>query len=148
MWYPRSVRLGPPYNASAMPSGKRAAGFSLIEVMFAMAVVTLVILMSLVVFLERNKRLKQANDLIRAYQALSNEAEMQRHVAYGSLSSGPTFLSDTAVLEPLEPYTTDIEVVQKATDVKSVTLIVRWLNGKREAKLELIRTDTGGANLW
>jgi prepilin-type N-terminal cleavage/methylation domain-containing protein len=133
---------------SAMPRGKRAAGFTLIEVVFAMAVITLVILMSLVVFLERNKRLKQANDLIRAYQALANEAEEQRHIPYGSLSSRVGFFSDTAVLEPLGTYTADIEVAQKAPSVKSVTLIIRWQEGKREAKLELLRTDTGGPNLW
>ena len=125
-----------------------AAGFTLIEVLFALSALTLVILMSLVAFLERNKRLQQANELIRAYQSLSNEAERQRHRDYKYLKTETAFLSDTAVLEPLGPYTTDVDVVQKSPGVKSVTLIIRWQDGRREAKLGLLRTDTGGSNLW
>lgn len=114
-----------------------------------MAVVTLVILMSLVVFLERNRRLKQANDLIRAYQALSNEAEMQRHVPFFALKTQTAFSSDTAVLAPLAPYTADVVVVLKSPGVKEMTLILRWEGSKREAKLRLIRVATGGgSNLW
>lgn len=114
-----------------------------------MAVVTIIILMSLVVFLERNKRLKQANDLIRAYQALSNEAEAQRHLPFSALKTQASFSSDTAVLAPLAPYTADVVVTPKSLGVKDVTLILRWENDKREAKLRLVRVAPGGeSNLW
>jgi len=147
-------------NGHRVPAGGnvRNAGFTLIEVLFALAILTLVILMSLAVFLERDKRLRQASDLIRAYQSLANEAEMQRHVPYDALKvSDPgvtreetkaMFLSKTDVLAPLAPYTTDVEVVQKSPGLKRVSLTIRWKKGKSEAKLDLLRTDTGGANLW
>ncbi|MEA2325633.1 MAG: hypothetical protein QOE68_592, partial [Thermoanaerobaculia bacterium] len=32
--------------------------------------------------------------------------------------------------------------------VKNVTLTVRWSNGKRQARLALVRSDTGGSGLW
>jgi prepilin-type N-terminal cleavage/methylation domain-containing protein len=147
-------------NGHRAPAGRhgRNAGFTLIEVLLALAILTIVILTSLAVFLERNKRLQQASDLIRAYQSLANEAEMQRHVPYGMLKTKADFLSDTAVkadflsdtavLAPLAPYTTDVEVVQKSPGVKRVSLIIRWKRGQTEAKLDILRTDTGGANLW
>ncbi|MEA2489261.1 MAG: hypothetical protein QOH21_1053, partial [Acidobacteriota bacterium] len=50
-------------------------GFSLTEVLVALLILTLVITSSLVVFVERNRRMQQASELVLAYQALSNEAE-------------------------------------------------------------------------
>jgi hypothetical protein len=29
-----------------------------------------------------------------------------------------------------------------------VTMTIRWNNGQREARLALVRVDTGGGNLW
>lgn len=123
-------------------------GYSLIEVIAAFAVLTVIILVSLTAFLERNKRLAQANELIRAYQSLANEAEMQRNVPYDELESGTTFLSPTDVLAPMAPFTTKVDVSLRSPGVKNVSLIIQWKNGAKEAKLDLLRTDTGGSNLW
>lgn len=130
----------------------RQRGFSLLEVLFAMAVLTVVILMSLAAFLERNKRLEQANETIRAYQALANEAEQQRRVRFPEVASAKGFLSNTSeILRPLTPYETEVDVKPESLGVKNVTLVVRWKGGRREARLTLVRTDTGGPlspNLW
>jgi type II secretory pathway pseudopilin PulG len=123
-------------------------GFSLLEILFAFAVLMLVITISLGAFLERNKRLRQADELIRAYQVLANEAEMWRRVDYQAVRAVSSFSSDTMVLEPLEPFTTKIEVAQVKPWQKNVTLIIRWHHDEREAKLGLVRVDTGGTNLW
>ncbi len=123
-------------------------GFSLVELLFALLVLTIVITMGLAVFTERAKRLQQANEIILAYQALANEAEMQRRVPYNALFSTPTFQTSTALLGPLQPYTTRIEVNQSKAGIKDVNLIIRWKNGERVAKLALTRVDTGGGNFW
>lgn len=123
-------------------------GYSLIEVIAAFAVLTVIILVSLTAFLERNKRLAQANELIRAYQSLANEAEMQRNVPYDELVGGTTFRSPTDVLAPMAPFTTKVEVSLRSPGVKNVSLIIQWKNGAKEAKLDLLRADTGGSNLW
>jgi len=123
-------------------------GFSLLEILFAFAVLMLVITISLLAFLERNKRLQQANELIRAYQVLANEAEVWRRFDYKGVNEATAFSSDTMVLAPLEPFTTRVEVAQVKPWQKNVTLIIRWHGGEREAKLGLVRVDTGGTNLW
>jgi type II secretory pathway pseudopilin PulG len=123
-------------------------GFSLLEILFAFAVLMVVITISLGAFLERNKRLRQADELIRAYQVLANEAEVWRRIDYHAVHAVSSFSSDTMVLEPLEPFTTKIEVAQVKPWQKNVTLIIRWHSGEREAKLGLVRVDTGGTNLW
>ena len=50
----------------------RRRGFSLVEVLVGLLVLTIVITTTIVIFTERNKRLKQANETILAYQALAN----------------------------------------------------------------------------
>ncbi|HKR66307.1 MAG TPA: type II secretion system protein [Thermoanaerobaculia bacterium] len=123
-------------------------GFSLVEILAAFAVLTLVITISLAAFLERNRRLQQANEYIRAYQSLANEAELWRRLPYAAVRDANAFTSDVLILEPLEPFTTKIEVKSPKKGQKDVTLIIRWHEGQREAKLGLVRTDTGGTNLW
>jgi type II secretory pathway pseudopilin PulG len=123
-------------------------GFSLLEILFAFAVLMIVITISLGAFLERNKRLRQADELIRAYQVLANEAEVWRRIDYHSVHAVKSFSSDTMVLEPLEPFSTNVEVARVKPWQKNVTLIIRWHRGEREAKLGLVRVDTGGTNLW
>ena len=122
-------------------------GFSLPEVLVALLILTVVITMSLAAFVERSRRLQQASDTILAYQALANEAEYQRRVDFASLANG-NFQSDTALLKPLGAYGASVRVDQTQTGIKNVTMTVRWKNGQREAKLALIRVDTGGTNLW
>lgn len=120
------------------------------EVLAAFLILTLVITVSMMAFLERNKRLQQANELILVYQCLSNEAELRRRQDFDSFKPGlrKKFISSTALLAPLEPFETAVEVADVKPGIKNVTLRVSWRGGKREAKLDLIRTQTGGTNLW
>jgi prepilin-type N-terminal cleavage/methylation domain-containing protein len=127
----------------------KSRGFTLIEVLVALLVLTIVITTTIAMFVERHKRLRQANETILAYQALSNEAEIWRRIAFGQLDAQAiTFQSDTAILAPLAPYATSIHVDTPRADVKSVTFTIRWANTQREAKLSIVRADTGGNGLW
>jgi prepilin-type N-terminal cleavage/methylation domain-containing protein len=127
----------------------RQRGFTLIEVIVALLILAIVITTSLAVFVERTRRLQQATETILAYQALSNEAEIRRRIPFQSLDTAPSvFLIDKTVIEPLQPYTTYVTVADVQTDVKNVTMFIRWHAGQRIAKLALIRVNTGGSNLW
>lgn len=124
-------------------------GFSLIEILVALLILTVVITTSMAAFLERNRRLKQASEMILAYQALANEAEYRRRRPYDTLESDDKeFMSDTAVLAPLVPFHTIVTTTPTQQGVKNVLMVVRWNDGKREAKLEVVRVDTGGSPLW
>jgi prepilin-type N-terminal cleavage/methylation domain-containing protein len=128
---------------------QRERGFTLVEVLAALLILTFVITTSLYAFLERNKRLQQAAEIIIAYQALSNEAEYWRRDAYATLDDLPkTFRSDPSVLLPLEPYSTVVNVEDVKPGIKSVTMTVRWHNSERVARLAILRADTGGQPLW
>lgn len=113
-------------------------------------ILTLVITMSLAAFVERNRRLQQASEIILAYQALANEAEYRRRIDFGTLQDAPAeFVSDTAILAPLAPFATIVSVTEtKPGMVKNVLMTIRWRNGERQARLELVRVNTGGTNLW
>jgi len=121
-------------------------GFTLVELMAALLILTFVITSSLWAFLERNKRLQQASEIILAYQALANEAEYVRRERFGSLEAYPQdfkSLSETTLLDPLSPFGTAIKVEVVKPGVKNVTMTIRWHNGQREARLGLVRVDTG-----
>ncbi len=126
----------------------RQRGFSLVELLFAMLVLTIVITTTLAVFVERTRRLRQASEVILAYQVLSNEAEVQRRIAYAAVAPSPMFSSDTTLLTPLFPFTTVVGVTSTQPGVKNVTMTIRWNKGQRVAKLAIMRVDTGGGNLW
>lgn len=127
----------------------RKRGFSLVELLVGLLILTIVITTTIYMFTERQRRLRQANETILAYQALANEAEIWRRIDFKSLdSSGTSFLCDTAILKPLQPFVTTVKVDSARPDIKSVTLSVKWENSKREAKLSLVRADTGGTGLW
>lgn len=126
---------------------RRQRGYSLIELMAAFAILSLVITITLMAFMERGRRLKQASDLIRVYQCLANEAELVRRLPYKEVRDAK-FASDTSLLAPLGSFEAEIEVVPAPPHRKRVTLHILWQQGKKEAKLGLIRTDTGGQNLW
>ena len=128
---------------------RRQRGYSLIELMVALAILAIIITTTLAAFMYRDRRMKQAGNLIRVYQCLANEAEYVRRLPFGAVDSA-TFGTDTKVLAPLAPFTAEIEVVPAGTHRKNVTLVIRWQEAKRdkEAKLGLIRTNTGGQNLW
>jgi type II secretory pathway pseudopilin PulG len=124
-------------------------GFSLVEILVAFLILTVIITVSMATFIERNNRLRQAHELVLVYQALANEAEYRRRIDYGSLEDAEkAFLSDTTVLAPLGPHATAVKVELLKPGAKTVTMTVRWKEGKREAKLALVRVDTGGTNLW
>jgi Tfp pilus assembly protein PilV len=132
-------------------------GFSLVEVMAAFLVLTVVITVSMAAFLERNKRLQQATELVLAYQALANEAEYWRRVRYDWLESQaqshPTSFQSIKpgkdVLAPLEPYETNVAVTVVKPGVSSVTMTVFWRTRERSAQLTIMRARTGvGGTLW
>jgi prepilin-type N-terminal cleavage/methylation domain-containing protein len=124
-------------------------GFTLIELMAALLILTFVVTSSLWAFLERNKRLQQATELMLAYQALANEAEYVRRADYPTLEGyGDDFKSDTTLLQPLKPFGTTVKVEIVKPGVKSVTMTIRWHNEEREAKLGVMRVDTGGGPLF
>ena len=136
---------------------KRHRGFSLLEVIVALAIMAVVITTTIVMFGERQHYLREANETILVSQALWNEAEIWRRIGWQQLDSEEkTFQSDLAVLQPLQPLTTEVTVVPAEDDprVKNVTLRVRWsLDPKlktftREAHLSVLRADTGGSGLW
>jgi prepilin-type N-terminal cleavage/methylation domain-containing protein len=123
-------------------------GMSLVEVLVALLILTVVITSSLMAFLERNKRLQQASEIVLAYQSLANEAEYLRRVEYGLLKTSTKFQSDTTLLKPLQPFETTVVVNQVRDGVKNVEMTIHWRDRQRNAKLSLLRVDTGGTNLW
>jgi Tfp pilus assembly protein PilE len=128
---------------------RRQRGLSFVELLVAFAILMLVITISLTAFVERNRRLQQASEIILAYQALANEAEYRRRMAFASLETQrPEFVSPVDILEPLKPFNTIVAVKEVQPGVKNVLMTVRWKEGQRTAKLELLRVDTGGSNLW
>lgn len=130
-------------------SSLRECGFTLVEILIAFAILTLVITVSLAAFVERTRRLQQASEIVLAYQALANEAEYRRRIDYKDLDTAAAeFMSSTDILEPLEPFATVVAVKEIQPGIKNVLMTIRWRDGQRQAKLELLRADTGGSNLW
>ena len=127
-------------------SGER--GFSLPEVLAALLIITFVITVSFTAFLERNRRLEQASEMMLVYQALANEAEFRRRIIYSQLLDDVQFRSGGTLLAPLAPYGTAVKVEEVKPGIKNVTMTVRWRNGERVARLTLVRVDTGGTPLW
>lgn len=127
----------------------RSGGFTLVEVLFGLLILGLVMTTSLAVFYERERRIQYAEDSFLVWQAISNEAELIRFQPWPSIGkSGKTsFQSDLAILDPLENVTTTISVTESGPSVKKIVLQVDWGEG-RTARTTVIRSDTGGSNLW
>lgn len=127
---------------------RRDRGFSLVEVLVALAILAIVITTTIAMFAERTRRLRDASETVLAFQALSNEAEYWRREPFAQIdkADNQTFKSDLDILKPLTPYTTAVTVDSPRTDVRNVTLTIRW--AKREAHLGIARADTGGSGLW
>jgi prepilin-type N-terminal cleavage/methylation domain-containing protein len=128
-------------------TGNKQHGFTLLEVLVALLILTIVIMTMLAIFLEHNRRIQQANEIILAYQALANEAELQRRVDFNSLANTP-FTSDTNLLRPLAPFTAEVAVTNRRVNVKDVTMTITWRAGAKKAVLAMPRVNTGGSNLW
>ena len=126
----------------------RNRGFSLAETLVALAILAIVITTTIAMFAERTRRLREANETILAFQALSNEAEYWRRESFAQIDNpdNQTFKSDLSLLAPMAPYTTDVKVESPRSDVRNVTLTIHW--AKREAHLGIARADTGGSGLW
>jgi type II secretory pathway pseudopilin PulG len=118
-------------------------GFSLVEILVAFLILTFVITLSFTAFLERNKRLQQASELMLSYQALANESEYWRRKDFATLTTTTTFDSDLKVLAPLAPFETTATVVKTKSGTKNVTLEISWRNGQRKSQLTVVRVDTG-----
>lgn len=127
-------------------------GFSLVEIMAALLILTFVITTALYAILERNKRLQQASEIVLAYQALANEAEFRRRVPFGELEVESVFFhpSNREVLVPLAPDEASVTVDVVKPGVKKVTMTVLWHGREREARLSIIRvqTNTDGEALF
>jgi len=127
---------------------RRGRGFSLVEVLVALAILAIVITTTIAMFAERTRRLRDASETVLAFQALSNEAEYWRREPFAQIdkADNQTFKSDLDILKPLTPYATEVKVDSPRTDMRNVTLTIRW--AKREAHLGIARADTGGSGLW
>src|SRR5207248_2581347 len=103
----RGVYSRPP--ASTIERAMRSQrGFSLIEVLVALLILAIVITTTIVMFTERQKRMRQANETMIAYQVLSNEAELWRRESFASVdadekSANPQFKSEKTLLQILKP---------------------------------------------
>ncbi len=137
--------MPPAYNRRV----RRSRGFSLAEVLVALAILAIVITTTIAMFSERTRRLREASETILAYQTLSNEAEYWRRQSFAQIdnASNQTFKSELAILTPLTPYTTSVKVDAPRADVRNITLTIHW-GANREAHLGVARVDTGGSNLW
>src|SRR5947199_4367760 len=72
---PLTFECGQPRRIAEM---RRNRGFSLAETLVALAILAIVITTTIAMFAERTRRLREANETILAFQALSNEAEFWR----------------------------------------------------------------------
>jgi len=131
-------------------------GFSLPEVLVALVILAIVITTTIAMFARRQQYLRESSETILVWQAIWNEAEIWRRVEWTDIKSQPAFSSDTSILTPLNPFTTKVEVASSSDDpnVKNVTLTVLWdydeqnKSYRRNAHLSVLRSDTGGSNLW
>jgi prepilin-type N-terminal cleavage/methylation domain-containing protein len=128
---------------------RRSRGFSMAEVLVALAILAIVITTTIAMFAEKTRRMRQASETILAWQALSNEAELCRREPFSQIdaSAGQPFKSDLTILAPLAPYTTVVKVDAPRADIRNVTLTIRW-GSTHEAHLAVARADTGGSGLW
>lgn len=125
-------------------------GFSLVEVLVALAILALVLLTSLSVFVARQHRLQDAKETILVWQAIANEAAFTRRTGWTRLVPGTErpFHSDLSMLDGIPGVRARAIVSQSDSATRSVRLRITWRNGSRSAEATVIRTDTGGGNLW
>lgn len=132
---------------NSKPSPSR--GFSLVEALIALAILALVVTMSLVIVFERQRRLLAAHETILAYQLIANEVEAYRRVAYDSLVAEEEypFLVDSPMLAELPGADGRVRVGQEDEDYKVLAISLTW-GGTRTARVDVVRSNTGGGSLW
>jgi prepilin-type N-terminal cleavage/methylation domain-containing protein len=127
-------------------------GFTLVEILVALTILGLVLTMSLAIFFDRQKRLLHAAEMISASQALSNEAEIWRHVSYGSLSPGgeTDFVSDLEIIDSLPDPLTTVTFDQLEDEIRTVTMRVEWgkAEARRHAEMTIYRAPVNGGSLF
>ena len=135
----------------------RRRGFTLPEVLVALVILGIVITTTIAMFAKRKAYLQESSETMLVWQSIWNESEVWRRMGWNSLETqAGQFQSDTSMLAPLAPYATKAEVAVSKDDpnVKNVTLTVLWeydadhKSYKRNAHLSILRSNTGGTNLW
>lgn len=132
-----------PYNRAVRGS----RGFTLIESLVALLILSLVITTSLATFYDRHRRLRTAEETILAWQAIANEAEVLRRVELATLRDATAFTTSAALLEQLDEVKSTITVEEAKPGTKLVRVRVEW-RGNRKAEVTVVRTSTGGGPLW
>ena len=136
---------------------KAERGYTLPELLVALVILAIVITTTIAMFARRSQYLRESNETILVWQAMWNEMEIWRRIDWGSLESQPPkFRSDLGILKPLGAVDTKVDVAVSKDDphVKNVTFTVFFEYDKdkkiykRDAHLSLLRSDTGGSNLW
>jgi pilin/secretion family protein with methylation motif len=128
----------------------RSRGFSLVETLVGLLILTFIVTTSLLIVFERERRLKFAAETVAAYQALANEVEVQRRVPFEELLPGETdhFYSDTAIVGDFPDLQKRVLVEEIVPGIKNVTFTLRWGTNQRTASISMTRSSTGGSNLW
>jgi Tfp pilus assembly protein PilX len=131
----------------------RSRGFTLLETLAGFLILTLIVTTSLGIFYDRERRLRAANEMILAWQALANESEVERRLAFGDDRLAPdltrNFISDPSIVATLDSVGTTVAVQKVNDDMKLVRMTVHWKSKEaRVATLTIIRTNTGGGPLW
>ncbi len=124
-------------------------GFSLIEVLAGLLILSFVITTSLGVFYHRERTHRRAEEMMLVWQVLGNESEVVRRIPWANLGAlnGQPFRSDLDLLAGFDEFSSRIEVADAKPMLKDVTLTLTWGDG-RTASVSVLRGDTGGSTLW
>ena len=88
------------------------------------------------------------DDLSSALDA-DTEAELWRRIDFKDIDNQPPlFRSDLAIIAPMAPYSASVKIDTPRSDVRNITLTIRWDTAQHAVSLALARADTGGSNLW
>lgn len=128
----------------------RQRGFTLVETLAALLILSFVLITSLAVFTQRQKRLRDADETIVVWQALANESEYVRLLPFSSITPGTKrrFVEGSSLLASLDRAETSVEAFDFKPGVRRVVLTVRWNGGAKQAGLTVIRSATPGGQFW